>query len=115
MRIMMIIGLALVSGCSTMIWPASSTPSRNSASLSIRDAVGNAFGAFDGLWYVDTFRFETAQSRIYIAPGHRAIGYQCPGWNSVDEYPSLMYTFEAGKSYEMVCEAKGPVIHLLPG
>ena len=115
MRITLIIGLAFVSGCSTMLWPASSSPTRNSASLSIRDAEGGAFGALDGLWYVDTYRFKTPQSRIYIAPGQRAVGYQCPGWMSMDDYPSFKYSFEAGKSYEMVCEANGPVIHLLPG
>ena len=115
MRIIMIIGLAFVSGCSAMLWPASSNPSRNSASLSIRDAEGKAFGALDGLWYVDTFRFKTLQNRIYIAPGQRAVGYQCPGWMSMDDYPSFKYDFEARKSYEMVCGSKGPVIHLVPG
>ena len=98
-----------------MLRPASLTSSSNSASLSIRDADSKTFGELDGLWYVDTYRFKTPQSRIYIAPGHRAVGYQCPGWMSMDDFPSLQYTFEAGKNYEMVCAAKGPVIHRLPG
>src|SRR5690349_2877517 len=110
MRIVLIVTMALASGCSTMLRPASFTPSPKTASLSFRDAEGKPFGTLDGLWYVDTYRFKTPQSHIYIAPGHRAVGYQCPGWVSSDDYASLQYDFEAGRSYEMVCEAKGPII-----
>jgi hypothetical protein len=98
-----------------MLWPGSLSPAPGSASLSIRDAESKAFGKLDGLWYVDSYRFNAPHNRIYIAPGHRIVGYQCPGWISMDDFPSLKYTFAAGKSYEMVCESKGPVIYPSPG
>ena len=93
--------------------PVSMSPSADYASLSIRDAHGKPLDELDGLWYVDKYRFKERQNHIYIAQGQHSVGYQCPGWTSWDDFASVVYRFEAGKSYEVVCEEKGPVINPL--
>ena len=115
MRAVLLVTAVLASGCSLMLRPASVSPSSNSASLTFRDAHSKPFGELDGIWYVDEYRFKTPQTRIYITPGRRSVGYQCPGWMSMDDFASVQYAFDGGKSYEMVCEDKGPVIHPLSG
>jgi len=115
MRCIVLIALIFTSGCSATLRPVSITSSPNYASLSFRDADGKSLGEADGLWFVDNYRFKAPQSRVYIAPGRRSVGYQCPGWMSWDDFASLQYIFEAGKNYEMVCEHQGPVIYPLPG
>ena len=79
-----------------------------------RAADGRPLGEWDGIWYVDGSDFDRPRSHVYVARGRRIIGYNCPGWVSVDGYVGLQHRFEGGKRYEMVCEKKGPVIHALP-
>ena len=116
MRFSLVIALplALASGCSAFLGPVSIVPSSNYASLSFRDSEGKLLGPVDGIWYVDYYRFKTPQNHVYIAQGKRSVGYQCPGWMSSDDFAALQFRFEAGISYEMVCEASGPVVYLLP-
>ena len=100
--------------CTAMLRPVSEVPSPNYAELSFRDAGGKEIGKWDGIWYIDGTEFQKPRTHVYVARGRRVVGYQCPGWISVDGYVGLEYTFIGGQSYEMVCEAKGPVIHSLP-
>ena len=104
----------LTIGCTAMLREVSPTPSPNYASLSFRAADGRPLGEWDGIWYVDGRDFDRPRSHVYVARGRRIIGYNCPGWVSVDGYVGLHHRFEGGKRYEMVCEKKGPVIHALP-
>jgi hypothetical protein len=117
MRSLLILALATMSGCAAVI-PVSVTSSPNSASLSLRDVDGKTFGESDGIWRVDAYRFKTPQAHIYISSGKHSVAYQCPRTTSWDDWASLQYEFEAGRSYEMVCEPKGDiveaVVHLLP-
>ena len=118
MRSLLIFSLALAPGCSAIV-PISTVSSPNTASLLMRDADGMPFEGLDGIWRVDTYQFRAPQVRIYIAPGKHSVGYQCPGTISTDDGASLQYKFEAGRSYELVCEVTRDmvqaVVHLLPG
>lgn len=115
MRSMLLIAAGLLTmGCTAMLRETSPTPSANYASLSFRAANGSPLGMGDGIWYVDGHDLRKPQSHVYVARGRRVIGYNCPGWVSVDGFVGLQHQFEGGKRYEMVCEEKGPVIYALP-
>ena len=118
MRSLLVFFLALASGCSAIV-PISTASSPNTASLWMRDADGMPFEGLDGIWRVDRYQLKAPQARIYIASGKHSVGYQCPRTISLDDWASLQYKFEAGRSYELVCEVKGgmvqAVVHLLPG
>lgn len=115
MRNMLLFAMGLLSvGCTAMLRETSPTPSPNYASLSFRSADGSPLGEWDGIWYVDGLDFRKPQAHVFVAKGRRVIGYNCPGWVSVDGYVGLEHHFAGGKHYEMVCEKKGPVIYALP-
>jgi hypothetical protein len=92
--------------------PASTMPMSNDAALTFRDVPRKPFEHWDGVGIrsVDRHQFDPPQTHIYIAPGRRSVGWLCAGWVTVDGYPTVEYSFERGKSYEMTCEDTGVVI-----
>jgi hypothetical protein len=66
-----------------------------------------------GIVSVGNYYFPSAPVKLaYLAPGERAIGYNCPGHIYVDGPPTVVQTFEGGKSYELSCRGGEPVIHV---
>ena len=97
------VGLA---GCASA--PFATTPADVGAMarLSVVDRVNYAFVAGrDGVISVDGRAVPGGPVReIWIAPGHRAIGYACPGWLTMDGSAMLSRTFVAGGRYRLTCD-----------
>ena len=112
MRFPSVLIVVFLTGCATFSPAVSSGPSPRYATLSFSRVRDLPFYEFDGLWYVDKYRFKTHREVIYVAEGERTIGYQCQGKLSADDWPSLRFQFERGKTYDLVCEIKEGQLHV---
>ena len=70
---------------------------------------------YNGIWSVDGRDIPKGPVQsIFVVPGTRDIGYSCPGWISMDRFPSISHAFIADEHYEINCEQE-PYIHLVSG
>jgi hypothetical protein len=65
-----------------------------------------------GIYSVGNYNLPREPSLVvYVAPGYREIGYNCPGYIFVDGAPTVSYKFWGGEQYEIFCDKNGkPVI-----
>jgi len=88
---------------------------RTSAILSIVDDDGKAVLPFNGNYFsVPGYIF--VANEILLHPGTKRISYQCPQPEDAirinDYVPSVSFTFEIGRKYELHCSNGQPVISL---
>ncbi len=70
----------------------------------------------DGVWSIDKKYLPSGPAQVvYVAPGRRKIGYNCPGFLFMDNPPTLEHNFEAGKLYEIVCDGERAIRLLRDG
>lgn len=51
---------------------------------------------------------------VWLRPGKRSVGYACPGVIFMDWPPTITYTFEQGRRYELACDRGKGSIRPLP-
>ena len=56
-----------------------------------------------GIVQIDRQPNPPANRTVAVAPGRRTVTYHCPDVVTVDGPPTITATFEAGKTYELVC------------
>lgn len=86
------------------------------ARLIVRDETGRQLAAFEEK-YLALPGFVFSRGQIRLHPGKQRVGYICPrspgDVEVLDVAPSLVYNFEAGKQYELVCIGGAPRIRQL--
>lgn len=96
-----------------MLRPASERPSPDYALLVLSIEDGRQATSLDGILAVDGADLSEGQrKRIYVAKGLRKIGYECPGWVTVDGPATIDKRFKPGKRYRLVCGSKPARIQL---
>jgi hypothetical protein len=116
MRTPLLFGLLLLTGCVSSPFSVSPSPDHPMVLLTISARSGYpSVPQYDGIWSIDGRDIPKGPVQsIHIAPGEHEISYLCPGWISMDGFPSLPYVFAAGAHYEINCE-KNPHIELVSG
>lgn len=97
------VGLA---GCASAPFATTTPDARAMARLSVVDRVNYGFvPGRDGVISVDGRAVPGGPVReLWVVPGHRAIGYACPGWVALGGPAMLSRTFVAGGVYRLTCE-----------
>lgn len=106
---------AALAGCAATPFALGSSPASSVATLSVRERPGYPFSVgYNGITEVDGREAAGGPARtIALKPGSHTFTYSCPGWFSVDGFPQMSYSFEAGVRYELDCE-KGPHVEVVP-
>ena len=107
--LLLLLALALLPGCTA--FKPTAPASKELAATLIFVQGDKPLDMGSGIVSVGNYYFPSAPVTLaYIAPGERAIGYNCPGYIYVDGPPTVVQTFEGGKSYELSCHGGKPVI-----
>jgi len=115
MRVLLVLCLVFLAGCVSLPFAASQSTDQPMAQLTmVSRSTYPSMPKYDGIWSVDGHDIPNGPVQsVFVAPGKRDIGYLCPGWISMDGFPSLSHTVVAGKHYEINCE-KEPYIRMVP-
>jgi len=73
------------------------------------DGISPAILRIDDKW------LEDRPTLVYVRPGRRAVGINCPGRIVLDTPPPVTATFVAGSTYEIHCYAGKPAVIRLAG
>jgi ABC-type Fe3+-hydroxamate transport system substrate-binding protein len=90
-----------LSGCAT-------TGSSTSATLLFTGQ--DRMGLPGGIVQIDSRPNPPEKRVLEVAPGRRTVTYHCPDVVTVDSPPKITATFEAGRTYELVCTGTEAVI-----
>jgi len=103
---------AVMGGCSAaMLRPFSPEASPNYALLSLAVEKGSHASAYDGILSVDGADVpKELRQQAYVAGGSRRVGYECPGWITMDGPSTIDRYFEPGKRYRLMCGSKPALI-----
>jgi hypothetical protein len=83
-----------LAGCAT-------TDSSTSATLLFTGQ--DKMGLPGGIVQIDSRPNPPENRVVVVAPGRRTVTYHCPDVVTVDSRPTITATFEAGRTYELVC------------
>jgi hypothetical protein len=101
--------LALLSAC------ASAPPAATELAATLSFVAGDKpLDRGSGIYSIGNYNLPREPMKVvYIAPGYREIGYNCPGYIFVDNPPTVLHKFLGGKQYELFCDKDGkPVFHV---
>ena len=104
-----------LAGCVSAPFSADPVSERPMATLTIGPRAGYpVLQKHDGIWSVDSRDIPNGPVQsLFVVPGKHKIGYNCPGWITMDGPAILPYVFEADRRYEINCE-KEPYIRPMP-